>query len=265
MAIGNPYPSPSATPFNFHWPDWTGYTFTNGSDYRAHVFWQLSRAPSNDYSNVCGNSKLNIPLSIQVNQISSSQVLNPNMLYNIIGGHGPNATWVGSNYTKTQTPLTLTKKNVSCTVTAPSLDLGTFKPTVTRTAGILGGVLKSTTVTLNCPNVYQAGVSITPKVTISDAGNAISCNPSNTATNPSNAFIALFRSAAIDDTAAGRYCVSPVNYNNSIINTMTFPQITSSAYTASMPIYAGLRYSDTATTPSVGAVTSTLTLTVSYD
>jgi hypothetical protein len=155
----------------------------------------------------------------------------------------------------------------SCSVTAPSLDLGTFKPTVPRTNGILGGVLQSTNVTLNCPNVYWAGVSITPKVTISDAGNAgnTSCNPINTAANGSTALVSLFRSAAIDDTAAGRYCVSTVNYNNSIINTMTFPQITSSTYTASKTIYAGLRYNVDGSSPSVGPVTSTLTLTVTYD
>jgi hypothetical protein len=267
LAIGNPYSSPTATPFNFHWPDWTGYTFTVGSDYIAQVFWQLSNPINNDYSNVCGNSKLNIPLSIQVNQISSSQVLNPNMLYNIVGGNGPNGRYEGSNYTKTQTPLTLTKKNVSCTVTAPSLDLGTFKPTVTRTAGILGGVLKPTTVTLNCSNT--SATSVTPTVTISDAnniGNTTNCNPINAAVDGSNAFVALFRSAAIDDSPAGRYCVSTVNYNNSIINTMTFPPIASSAsaYTASVPIYAGLRYNDTTSFPSVGSVRSTLTLTVTY-
>jgi hypothetical protein len=268
ITLGNPYNSPTATPFNFHWPDWTGYPFTNGSDYVAQVFWQLSNPINNDYSNVCGNSKLTIPLSIQVNQIASSQVLNPDMLYNIVGGHGPNATWVGSNYTKTQTPLTLTKKNVSCTVTAPSLDLGTFKPTVTRTAGILGGVLKSTTVTLNCSNT--SATSVTPTVTISDAnniGNTTNCNPINAAVDGSNAFVALFRSAAIDDSPAGRYCVSTVNYfNNSIINTMTFPPIASSAsaYTASVPIYAGLRYNDTTSFPNVGPVRSTLTLTVTY-
>jgi hypothetical protein len=263
LAIGNPYSSPTATPFNYHWPDWTGYTFTVGSDYIAQVFWQLSNPINNDYKNVCGNSKLNIPLSIQVNQISSSQVLNPNMLYNIVGGNGSNATWVGSNYTKTQTPLTLTKKNVSCTVTAPSLDLGTFKPTVTRTAGILGGVLKPTTVTLNCSNA--SATSVTPTVTITDAGNAgnAGCPVSNSAANGSSAVVSLYTANTINDYPAGRYCVS--KYTDSVgsyTNTITFPTITSSTYSASKTIWAGLySYPDP---PTVGPVTSTVTFTVTY-
>ena len=250
-------------PFSFHWLE--NVTGGNTAKTKAEAFYYTS---GSNYSYLCNNTKFHIPLSIQY-AIGPSNALGftVTVLYNIVGGCCGNGDFNLSTYTKTGTDLIIRKMTGSCSVTAPSLDLGTFKPTVARTNGILGGVLKSTTVTLNCPNVYQAGVSITPKVTISDAGNAgnTSCNPINTAANGSNAFVALFRSAAIDDTAAGRYCVSTVNYNNSIINTMTFPQITSSAYTASMPIYAALRYNDTASNPSVGAVTSTLTLTVTYD
>jgi len=250
-------------PFSFHWLE--NVTGGNTAKTKAEAFYYTS---GSNYSYLCNNTKFHIPLSIQY-AIGPSNALGftVTVLYNIVGGCCGNGDFNLSTYTKTGTDLIIRKMTGSCSVTAPSLDLGTFKPTVTRTNGILGGVLKSTTVTLNCPNVYQAGVSITPKVTITDAGNAgnTSCNPSNTAANGSNAFVALFTSSTIDDSPAGRYCVSTVDYNNSIINTMTFPPITSSTYTASKTIYAGLRYNDTTSFPSVGPVTSTLTLTVSYD
>ena len=250
-------------PFSFHWLE--NVTGGNTAKTKAEAFYYTS---GSNYSYLCNNTKFHIPLSIQY-AIGPTNALGftATVLYNIVGGCCGTGQFVGSSYTKTGTDLIIRKMTGSCTVTAPSLDLGTFKPTVARTNGILGGVLKSTTVTLNCPNVYQAGVSITPKVTITDAGNAgnTSCNPINTAANGSNAFVALFTSSTIDDSFAGRYCVSTVDYNNNIINTMTFPQITSSTYTASKTIYAGLRYNDTTSFPSVGPVTSTLTLTVSYD
>jgi hypothetical protein len=259
------YITTTPNPFSFHWLE--NVTGGNTAKTKAEAFYYTS---GSNYSYLCNNTKFYIPLTIQYAIGPSNDLgFTATVLYNIVGGCCKTGLFDGSTYTKTGTNLIIRKMTGSCSVTAPSLDLGTFKPTVTRTAGILGGVLKSTTVTLNCPNVYWQGVSITPKVTITDAGNAgnTSCNPSNTAANGSNAFVALFTSSTIDDTAAGRYCVSPVNYNNSIINTMTFPQITSSAsaYTASMPIFAGLRYNDTQTNPTVGAVTSTLTLTVTYD
>jgi len=250
-------------PFSFHWLE--NVTGGNTAKTKAEAFYYTS---GSNYSYLCNNTKFHIPLSIQY-AIGPSNALGftVTVLYNIVGGCCGNGDFNGSTYTKTGTDLIIRKMTGSCSVTAPSLDLGTFKPTVARTNGILGGVLKSTTVTLNCPNVYQAGVSITPKVTISDAGNAgnTSCNPSNTAANGSNAFVALFTSSTIDDSFAGRYCVSTVDYNNNIINTMTFPPITSSTYTASKTIYAGLRYNVDGSSPSVGPVTSTLTLTVSYD
>jgi hypothetical protein len=151
-------------------------------------------------------------------------------------------------------------------VTATSLDLGTFTPTVTRTAGILGGVLKSTTVTLNCPNVYQAGVSITPTVTITDAGNPGNpgCAVSNSAANGSSAVVSLYTANTINDYPDGRYCVS--KYTDQVgtyTNTITFPPITSSTYSASKTIWAGLYSYPNA--PTVGPVTSTVTLTVTYN
>jgi len=255
----------SPTPFKNDWLE--NVTGGNPANTKAEVFYYTSGA---SYSYLCNNTKLHIPLTIQygIGGFETGYALGftVTVLYNIVGGCC-NSDTTGSTYTKTGTDLILRKITGSCSVTAPSLDLGTFKPTVTRTAGILGGVLKSTTVTLNCPGVYWPGVYTAPKVTITDAGNAgnTSCNPSNTAANGSNAFVALFTSSAIDDSPAGRYCVSSVDYNGSIINTMTFPQITSTTYTASKTIYAGLRYNDTLTSPSVGPVTSTLTLTVTYN
>jgi len=151
-------------------------------------------------------------------------------------------------------------------VTAPSLNLGTFKPDVTRTAGILGGVLKSTTVTLNCPNVYSQGVSITPTVTITDAGNPSNagCPVSNSAANGSSAVVSLYTANTINDYPAGRYCVSKyTDAVGSYTNTITFPQITSAAYSESKTIWAGL-YSYP-NPPTVGPVTSTVTLTVTYN
>jgi hypothetical protein len=270
-AISNPacastaynYITTTPNPFSFHWlENVTG----NTAKTKAEVFYYTS---GGNYSYLCNNTKFHIPLTIQY-AIGPTNALGftATVLYNIVGGCCKTGQFVGSTYTKTGTDLIIRKMTGSCSVTAPSLDLGTFKPTVTRTVGILGGVLKSTTVTLNCPNVYQAGVSITPKVTISDAGNSANtgCNPSNTATNPSNAFIALFTSSNINDAAAGRYCISELKGNGYYLrNIMEFPQITSSTYTASKTIYAGLRYNVDGSSPSVGPVTSTLTLTVSYD
>jgi len=136
---------------------------------------------------------------------------------------------------------------------------------VTRNNGILGGVLKSTIVTLNCPNAYT-GAKVTPIVTITDAGNSANtgCNPSNTATNPSNAFIALFTSSTINDLPAGRYCASTVDYQGVKRNTMVFPDITSLNYSETLQIWAGVRYNDNNSNPSVGNVKSTLRLTVTY-
>jgi hypothetical protein len=119
---------------------------------------------------------------------------------------------------------------------------------------------------LNCPNVYT-GATVTPIVTISDAGNGANtdCNPSNTATSPSNAFIALFRSDNINDDAyTNRYCVSTYNYNNHIINTMAFPDITNLNYSKTLQIWAGVRYNDNNNNPSAGNIISTLQLTVTY-
>lgn len=259
------YITTTPNPFSFHWlENVTG----NTAKTKAEAFYYTS---GSNYSYLCNNTKFYIPLSIQY-AIGPSNALGftATVLYNIVGGCCGTGQYVGSSYTKTGTDLIIRKMTGSCSVTAPSLDLGTFKPTVARTNGILGGVLKSTTVTLNCPNVYWPGVPITPKVTITDAGNPgnTGCNPSNTATSPSNAFVALFKTADLNnDGYANRYCVIDTYSFNGIqyFNTMVYPQITSPAYTASKTIYAGLRYNDTATTPSVGAVTSTLTLTVTYD
>ena len=258
------YITTTPNPFSFYWAE--NVTGGDTAKTKAEVFYYTS---GSSYSYLCNNTKFYIPLSIQYAiGPTNSLGFTATVLYNIVGGCCVTGQYVGSTYTKTGTDLIIRKMTGSCSVTAPSLDLGTFKPTVARTNGILGGVLQSTTVTLNCPNVYWPGVSITPKVTITDAGNAgnTSCNPINTAANGSNAFVALFTSATLDDLPAGRYCVYPaISQGYQFSNTMAFPSITSSTYSASVPIYAGLRYNDTASNPSVGAVTSTLTLTVSYD
>jgi hypothetical protein len=179
------YITTTPNPFSFHWLE--NVTGGNTAKTKAEVFYYTS---GSNYSYLCNNTKFYIPLSIQY-AIGPTNALGftATVLYNIVGGCCGTGQFVGSSYTKTGTDLIIRKMTGSCSVTAPSLDLGTFKPTVARTNGILGGVLKSTTVTLNCPNVYWPGVPITPKVTISDAGNAgnTSCNPINTAANGSTA------------------------------------------------------------------------------
>ena len=125
-----------------------------------------------------------------------------------------------------------------------------------------------TMVTLNCPNAYT-GTAVKPTVTISDpfSENNLSCNPTNIATGAkSNAFIAVFTSSTINDLPAGRYCASTVDYLGVKRNTMVFPDISTSNYLQTMPIFVGLRYNGAANTnPSTGYVKSTLQLTVSYD
>jgi hypothetical protein len=260
--LNSSYTNSAATPFNYHWPDHTGFTdYTKGADYVAQVFWQVGGITD---SNICRNTKLYIPLtSVQVNLGTGSPVvLDPNALYEIRNGLGTN------QFVKNQTPLTFRPITGSCSVTAPSVYLGNFLPTASRTSNILGGTLVPTMVTLNCPNAYT-GTAVKPTVTISDpfSENNLSCNPTNIATGAkSNAFIALFTSSTINDLPAGRYCASTVDYQGVKRNTMVFPDISTSNYLQTMPIYVGLRYNGAANTnPSTGYVKSTLQLTVSYD
>lgn len=260
--LNSRYTNTSATPFNYHWPDHTTYQgqYSTGADYVAQVFWQIGGTAN---SNICRNTKLYIPLAVQVNLGTRSPVvLDPNALYEIRNGLGTN------QFVKNQTTLTFRPITVSCSVTAPSVYLGNFLPTASRTSNILGGTLVPTMVTLNCPNAYT-GINVKPTVTISDpfSENNLSCNPTNIATGAkSNAFIALFTSSTINDLPAGRYCASTVDYQGVKRNTMVFPEISTSNYLQTMPIYVGLRYNGAANTnPSTGYVKSTLQLTVSYE
>jgi len=260
--LNSRYTNTSATPFNYHWPDHTTYQgqYSTGADYVAQVFWQIGGTAN---SNICRNTKLYIPLFVQVNLGTRSPVvLDPNALYEIRNGLGTN------QFVKNQTTLTFRPITVSCSVTAPSVYLGNFLPTASRTSNILGGTLVPTMVTLNCPNAYT-GINVKPTVTISDpfSENNLSCNPTNIATGAkSNAFIALFTSSTINDLPAGRYCASTVDYQGVKRNTMVFPEISTSNYLQTMPIYVGLRYNGAANTnPSTGYVKSTLQLTVSYE
>ena len=260
--LNSRYTNTSATPFNYHWPDHTTYQgqYSTGADYVAQVFWQIGGTAN---SNICRNTKLYIPLAVQVNLGTRSPVvLDPNALYEIRNGLGTN------QFVKNQTPLTFRPITGSCSVTAPSVYLGNFLPTASRTSNILGGTLVPTMVTLNCPNAYT-GINVKPTVTISDpfSENNLSCNPTNIATGAkSNAFIALFTSSTINDLPAGRYCASTVDYLGVKRNTMVFPEISTSNYLQTMPIYVGLRYNGAANTnPSTGYVKSTLQLTVSYE
>ena len=260
--LNSRYTNTSATPFNYHWPDHTTYQgqYSTGADYVAQVFWQIGGTAN---SNICRNTKLYIPLAVQVNLGTRSPVvLDPNALYEIRNGLGTN------QFVKNQTTLTFRPITGSCSVTAPSVYLGNFLPTASRTSNILGGTLVPTMVTLNCPNAYT-GINVKPTVTISDpfSENNLSCNPTNIATGAkSNAFIALFTSSTINDLPAGRYCASTVDYLGVKRNTMVFPVISTSNYLQTMPIYVGLRYNGAANTnPSTGYVKSTLQLTVSYE
>ena len=260
--LNSRYTNTSATPFNYHWPDHTTYQgqYSTGADYVAQVFWQIGGTAN---SNICRNTKLYIPLAVQVNLGTRSPVvLDPNALYEIRNGLGTN------QFVKNQTTLTFRPITGSCSVTAPSVYLGNFLPIASRTSNILGGTLVPTMVTLNCPNAYT-GINVKPTVTISDpfSENNLSCNPTNIATGAkSNAFIALFTSSTINDLPAGRYCASTVDYLGVKRNTMVFPEISTSNYLQTMPIYVGLRYNGAANTnPSTGYVKSTLQLTVSYE
>ncbi len=260
--FGSSYTNTGGSPFVNGWPGNTGFTdYTKTANYVAQVFWQAGGTAT---SNFCRDTKLYIPLtSVQVN-LGTAQpvVLDPNALYQIRNGLGTN------QFVKNQTPLTFRPITGSCSVTAPSVYLGNFLPTASRTSNILGGTLVPTMVTLNCPNAYT-GTAVKPTVTISDpfSENNLSCNPTNIATGAkSNAFIALFTSSTINDLPAGRYCASTVDYLGVKRNTMVFPDISTSNYLQTMPIYVGLRYNGAANTnPSTGYVKSTLQLTVSYD
>ena len=253
----------SPHPFAFHWVE----NLTNiSAQTDAAVFYYTSSYGAN--TPPCNNSKLYIPLKIEY-AIGSSNSLEvaATSLFNIVGGCCGNGDYSKTSYSKTGTNLTIRTIAGSCSLTAPPINLGTFAPSVQRTQGILGGVLKSTTVTLNCPKVYN-GFDVTPKVTITDAyqPSNTTCNPVNWATNGSDAIINLFTTATIGHTPAQRYCVYPVLTNgNQFSNTMTFPVIDSPTYQKSMDIYAGLFRQQVAPNPTSGPVASTLTLTVTYN
>ena len=261
------YPSTGNSPFNNAWIDSTA----NYINTKAEVFWYLLGTASAVWKTSCSNSKFYIPLSISYKiGTTGSLAFDGSALYNNVPGccYTAQVDTTAPAQAKTPSPGDLTLRQIqgSCSVTAPPLNLGTQKPDAIRSNGILGGVLKSTLVTLNCNNVYT-GTPVTPKVTITDAADAgnTGCNPTNTADNPSNASVNLFTSPTIDHNAAYRYCVSPFVLNGSqYSNTMTFPSITATSYTASMPIYAGMYYT-AAGNPTPGPVRSTLTLTVFYD
>ncbi len=250
-------------PFSFHWLE--NVTGGDTAKTKAEAFYYTS---GSNYSYLCNNTKFYIPLTIQY-AIGPTNALGftATLLYNIVGGCCGTGQYVGSTYTKTGTDLIIRKMTGSCSVTAPPINLGTFAPSVQRTQGILGGVLKSTTVTLNCPKVYN-GFNVTPKVSITDAyePSNTTCNPVNWAANASDAVINLFTTATIGHTPAERYCVYPLLTNgNQFSNTMTFPVIDSLTYQKSMDIYAGLYKQQGPANPTSGLVSSTLTLTVTYN
>ena len=252
-------------PFNYYWIE----NVNGGNKFRtkAEVFYYIK---DNDgaYIYTCNQTKFLIQLKkVEYRMVSSSAlVIDPNLLYNIVGGSGTDGTPVGSTVNqKSGTNLNLTKVASSCSVSTKNLFLGSFFQSAPRNQGILGS-LKGTTVTLDCPNLWS-GINITPTVTISDAGNPgnFGCNPINTATNGSDAVINLFKTATIGHTPADRYCVYPVLSNGlQFSNTMTFPVINSATYQKSMDIYAGLFKQQGTANPTTGLVSSTLTLTVSY-
>jgi len=260
-SVSYSYFTTTPNPFYLSWVE--NVTGGDTAKTKAEVFYYTV---GNAYSSTsCRGTKFYIPLSIEYAiGPTNSLVVTPTLLYNLMGGCCGTGATTQNLITETGTDLTIRKLTSSCAVTAPSLYLGNLNPTVARTSGILGGVLKSTNVTLNCPNVWS-GVNVTPTVTITDAGSAgnAGCNPINTAANGSSALVALYASSTILDSPAGRYCVSTyTDAGGTYTNTITFPTITSSTYSASKTLWAGLYSYPSA--PSVGAVTSTLTLTVTY-
>jgi hypothetical protein len=226
---------------------------------KASIFWSTDTSGKTD---ACRNSKVFIPLTIDYTMGSNSTfTIDPLHLFKNNAFCCNNSWALGNTQSSSGSVTKFIKVAGSCTVSAPSLSLGTFTINDPKTLGILGGKLKSTTVTLNCNNVY-AGQTIKPTITITDAAapDSIECDPTNTATNPAaNSRIALFTSSTIAMDAASRYCVSTVG--GTFNNIMVYPDITSSVYLQSKPIYAGILNTGTVT---AGQLVSTLRLTVNY-
>jgi hypothetical protein len=259
--VGGTYQFTSLPPANSPSPFIDGWLLSDGTALRqdlteATAFWALSATTA------CTGTKLYLPLTINYDLGTNSSTLidSVSLFKNVAFCCGNGTKSVGS-YSATGTTFTIVRARGSCSVTAPTLSLGTYSTNSIHNQGILGGVLKSTNITLNCNNVRDT-VNITPTITITDAGVPTNktCDPVNIASTPAPAYIALFNSSKIIYDYAYRYCVSQ---NSSAPNTIKFPDITTSTYTQSMPIFAGI-FSATQPVKKTGALLSVLQLTVSY-
>lgn len=243
---------------------WTSNVSNVNTNTTAMVFYTLTGGSNN----ACNMSKLYIPIGIEYNATSSVTDIPVVKLFSVGSNPSGGASTSGIS-------ASILKKTGSCSLIAPNLNLGTFNPNDVQTGEILGGKVKPVLITLNCTEVWSNGSSnITPTVVITDAAKPTygpgNCNPLNTAANGSNARFALFNTPNYKfKDATVRYCVSPnidINDNNTrYTNEMKFPVINSVNYSASMPIYVGIRSDVYPAAPNPGPVSSTLLLNVSYE
>ncbi len=249
---------PLSSPFTDQFRFFDGAIHHPFEQTQASVFW----VSTGTNTQACSGSKLYIPITINYNLgTNNTMVIDSLQLFKNVAlccGTTTNTTGTSS---ATGSTIQIRQVVGSCALTAPTLSLGTYSTNSIHSQGILGGVLKSSNITLTCNNMPN-GVNVTPFINISDAGapSNTSCNPVNIASTPAPAQIALFNSNKIVFDSASRYCVAP---STNAPNTIAFPKITSSTYTQSIPIYAGI-YSATQPVKKAGALLSVLQLTVYY-
>ena len=247
--------SQDAKPFQNGYPS---YPLVDLKDLVATVIYNKSGA----INNPCKNATFYLPITLTPDFTYTDSVkIEGNDIAKIKpSGNNPSNTFEGRT-------LSVNKTFISCTVTAPNLDLGTFNTNAPANMGVLNGVLKSTMIGVVCSN-DSLGLRYTPELIITDPNgtNKNACDPVNAATSPSNVVVRLYSSSKIDDTPNGRYCVNRVQNASGawFSNTMTFESFNTVTYSASKPIYAGLALAEGETQLKAGSVKSTLYLNVSY-
>ncbi len=240
---------------------WISNVAASSNNTTAMVFYTKTGGANN----ACNASKLYIPIGIQYNATGSTTDIPVENLFSVGSNTVGGASVSGVS-------ASIRKKTGSCTLTAPNLNLGNFNPNDVQTDQILGGKVKPVQITLTCDNIWSSGASaIKPTVVITDAANPVygpgNCNPLNSAANGSNARFILFNTPnyKMGDPSL-RYCVTPMNWSGEQhTNGMKFPDIASANYSASMPIYVGIRSDVYPAAPNPGPVSSTLLLNVSYE
>jgi hypothetical protein len=262
--VGGTYQFTSLPPANSPSPFIDGWLLFDGTAMRqdlteATAVWAVSA------NTACTGTKFYIPLTINYDLGTSNSITidSVSLFKNVAFCCGNGTKSVGS-YSATGATFEVRTVKSSCALSAPTLSLGTYSTnSLIHTNGVLGGVLKSTDITLTCNSLGNVA-NITPNITITDAGAPTNknCIPANIASTPAPAQIALFNSNKIVFDFASRYCVAP---STDAPNTIKFPAIAANttAYKQSIPIYAGI-YSATQPVRKPGALLSVLQLTVSY-